>query len=109
MATSKLEQKSLKVEFDTTELNASQIRLVKSICSMLNHVLTTDDECDYFDGSADLMKMVAGAVKQANFSTHCEASGEGNSKIPYAEQALEFCMDMVADQIHNEDVIRRDN
>ena len=105
MATSKLEQKSLNIKFDTTELNSSQIRLIKSICSMLNHVLTTDDECDYFDGSADLMKMVAGAVKQANFSTEWQA----NTDIPYAEQALEFCMDMVADQMHGDDIIRHDN
>jgi hypothetical protein len=105
MATSKLEQQSLQVEFDTTELNKSQVRLVKSICSMLNHVLTTDDECDYFDGSADLMKMVAGAVKQANFSTECQA----NTNIPYAEQALEFCMDMVSDQMHGDGIIRHDN
>jgi hypothetical protein len=105
MATSKLEQKSLNVEFDTTELNDKQIRLVKSICSMLNHVLTTDDECDYFDGSADLMKMVAGAVKQANFTTEAHS----NNSIPYAEQALEFCMDMVADQMHGDGIIRHDN
>ncbi len=103
MATLQLEQKNISLNFDTTELNAQQIRLIKSICSMLNHVLTTDDECDYFDGSADLMKMVASAIKQANFSKGI------NEDIPYAQQALEFCMDMVTDQIHTEEIIRHDN
>lgn len=100
-----LEQKKMHVEFDTTELNTQQIRLLKSICTMLNHILTTDDEADYFDGSAELMRMVASAVKQANFTTEwCE-----NSDIPYAEQALEFCMDMIADQMHEGDVTNYDN
>ncbi len=105
MAASKLEQKSLTINFDTTELNPQQIRLVKSISSMLNHVLTTDDECDYFDGSADLMKLVAAVIKQANFSTQWSE----NADIPYGDQALEFCMDMVSDHLQGSAFLRHDN
>lgn len=100
-----LEQKKLHVEFDATELNSQQIRLIKSICSMLNHILTTDDECDYFDGSAEMMRMVASAVKQANFTTEWSE----NSKIPYAQQALEFCIDSIAEQMHEGDITKYDN
>lgn len=100
-----LEQKKMHIEFDTTELNSQQIRLIKSICSMLNHILTTDDECDYFDGSAELMRMVASAVKQSNFTTEWNE----NADIPYAQQALEFCMDMISDQMHAGDVTKYDN
>jgi hypothetical protein len=100
-----LEQKSVTVTFDTTELNTQQIRLIKSICSMLNHVMTTDDEAGYFDGSADLMRLVAGAVKQANFTTEwCEQNG-----IPYAQQALEFCIDTISDQMYSDDLVKHDN
>jgi hypothetical protein len=105
MAEVKLEQKPLTINFDTTELNPQQIRLIKSICSMLGHVLTTDDECDYFDGSADLMKLVAGVIKQANFSTEWNK----DTDIPYADQALEFCMDMVSDQLQGTTFLRHDN
>lgn len=100
-----LEQKSMKVEFDTTELNAQQIRLLKGICSMLNHVLTTDDEGEYFDGSSELMRMVASVVKQSNFTTFWSE----NSNIPYAEQALEFCIDTVADQMNSNGITKHDN
>lgn len=100
-----LEQQKINIEFDTTELNSAQIRLVKSICSMLNHILTTDDECDYFDGSAELMRMVASAVKQSNFTTEWAE----NSEIPYAQQALEFCIDQIADQMSTSNINKYDN
>jgi hypothetical protein len=100
-----LEQKTVKVEFDTTELNSQQIRLIKGICSMLNHVLTTDNEGEYFEGSADLMKMVASAVKQANFTTEWAT----NANIPYAQQALEFCIDSISDQMYETDFVKHDN
>jgi len=105
MAMSKLEQKKVKIELDTSELNAQQIRLVKSINHMLAHVLTTDDECDYFDGSSDLMKMVASAVKQANFTSYWSE----NSNIPYAQQALEFSVDALAEQVGTDDIVEYDN
>ena len=100
-----LEQKKINVEFDTTELNSQQIRLIKSISTMLNHILTTDDECDYFDGSAELMRMVASAVKQANFTTQWRE----NTNIPYAEQAIEFCIDQIADQMGSTNITKYDN
>jgi len=105
MAMTHLDKKSIKVDFDTTELNSQQIRLIKSICTMLNHVLVTDDEGEYFDGSAELMRMVASAVKQANFTTEWAE----NQQIPYAQQALEFCIDMVSDQMYQDDIIKHDN
>ena len=105
MAALELKQKKLTIDFDTTELNPQQIRLIQSICSMLNHVFTTDDECDYFDGSADLMKLVAGVIKQSNFSTEFNK----DTDIAYADQALEFCMDMVSDHLQGSAFLRHDN
>ncbi len=104
MAMSKLEQKKVNIELDTTELNAQQIRLIKSINHMLSHVLTTDDECDYFDASSDLMKMVASAVKQSNFTAYWA----NNKNIPYAEQALEFSVDALAEQLGSS-IVEYDN
>jgi hypothetical protein len=105
MGSKVLEQKELLLKLDVSELNPQQIRLIKSINSMLTHVLTTDDECDYFDGSSELMRMVASAVKQANFT----ADYTPNPDIPYAEQALEFSIDAIADQIHSNKIINFDN
>ena len=105
MATTHLEQKSVKFEFDTTELNSSQIRLIKGICSMLNHTLTTDDEGEYFEGSAELMRMIASAVKQSNFTTEWN----DDQTIPYSQQALEFCVDSIADQMYSNDIVKHDN
>lgn len=105
MTTTHLAQKSMTIKFDTTELNDQQVRLIRSISTMLNHILTTDEEAEYFDGSAELMRMVASAVKQSNFTTEwC-----GNKNIPYAEQALEFCLDIVADQMQSREIIKHDN
>tara|TARA_B100001971_G_scaffold129103_1_gene119024 strand:+ start:67616 stop:67933 length:318 start_codon:yes stop_codon:yes gene_type:complete len=100
-----MDSKKIDLKFDTTELNAQQIRLVKSIATLLGHVLTTDDESEYFDGSAELMQLIAGAIKQSNFnSIWCE-----NKDIEYSTQALEFCLDSLGDHIYSKKVVRLDN
>lgn len=100
-----LETKKIDLKFDTTELNPQQIRLVKSIATLLGHVLTTNDEAEYFEGSSELMELIAGAIKQSNFnSIWCE-----NKDIEYATQALEFCLDNLGEHIYTKKVVRFDN
>ena len=69
---------------------------------MLKHVLTTKHENEYFDHSSDLLRFVATAIKQANFS-------QVDTEIDYGQQALEFCVDTLSDQIYAENVIQYDN
>jgi hypothetical protein len=90
---------------EVTGLAPHQIRLIKSVNSLLTNVLTTDDEEDFFETSFELMQAVASAVKQANFN---DQHGK-NEHIHYANQALEFSLDALQDKIHSDDVISFDN
>ena len=90
---------------DTSELNAHQVRLLKSIHSMLVHVSVTEDEGHYFDGSAELMRMVASLIQQANFNKRQAAT----NTIPYADQAIEYSMDLVTEALEGRKVIHWDN
>ena len=69
---------------------------------MLAHVMQTNDEEEYFDGSSELLRLVATAVKKAQFS-------QNNSEIKYDQQALEYCVDILSDQVYTDDVVQYDN
>lgn len=96
---------TLKIEFDASELSAQQIRLIKSITSMLEHVLTTENEEEYFEGSAEFMRMCASLIKQAKFTEQLKSP----DNIPYAQQALEYSMDVLNEYITNSKVVTYDN
>ncbi len=95
----------LHIEIDTTELSPSQIRLVRSINVMLKNVLVSDHESEFFEGSAELMRLCAALIKQSRFSDDIMRS----SPIPYAEQALEYSVDVLQDVISNARVVHYDN
>jgi hypothetical protein len=95
----------LKIEVDSLEMSEQQMRLVKSINSLLSHVMTTDDESEYFNSSSELMRLVATAIKKSNFA---DGYGE-NADIPYGNQVLEFCVDKLSDQVYEDDVMKYDN
>ncbi len=93
------------IEMDTAELTQSQIRLIKSVNMMLQHVLVTDDEEEFFSGSAEFMRMCASIIKKAHFAEDLK----GINDIPYAQQALEYSMDILQDHISSSSVINYDN
>ena len=93
-------KKSLEIKIE--DLNPQQVRLLKSINSMLTHIMTTKEEDEYFDGSSELLRLVASAIKKANFS-------KTDENIKYGQQALEFCVDTLTDQVYEENVIKYDN
>lgn len=97
--------KELHITVDAQELTSQQERLLKSVTTLLAHVMTTDEEADYFDSSSELMKLLAGAIKQANFTSIWRE----NTEIPYSTQALEFCLDNLTEEIQSDDLIRYDN
>lgn len=105
MACTSFEQKLLNLNVDVSELNQQQVRLIKSINSLLTHIMSTDDEEEYFESSSELMRIVAMAVKKSNFSTELQKKSE----IPYGQQALEFCVDILSDQVYGDDVVKYDN
>lgn len=95
----------LKIEVDSLEMSEQQKRLVKTVNSLLSHVMTTDDEQEYFDSSSELMRVVATAIKKSNFAGEYGA----NEQIPYGNQALEFCVDTLSDQVYEDTVVKYDN
>ncbi|GAB4412473.1 MAG: hypothetical protein OHK0056_17490 [Bacteriovoracaceae bacterium] len=92
------------LEIDTTEMSASQIRQLKTLTALLNHVLTTDEESEYFDGAAEAVRMCASMIKQANFIEVMK-----DSKIPYADQVIEFSVDVLQEHMSNSKVVTYDN
>ena len=100
----KINEKLL-IPVDTSGLNPQQIRLIKTVNSLLSNVLTTDNEEDFFETSLELMQAVASAVKQANFN-HKHSK---NEQIHYANQALEFSLDALSDKIFSDDIVSFDN
>jgi hypothetical protein len=96
-------ENNLEIKVDTTELKESQIRLIKSVNTLLTQLMTTSEEGEFFENTADIMRTIATAVKNANFSK------SANAGIAYAEQALEYSLDTLSDEIHDAKFVRYDN
>ena len=95
----------LSLEINVTELNSAQVRLIKKINVMLNNMMITEDEGDYFDSSSELLKLIAQSVKDSNFSKFWAE----NSKIAYADQALEFGFDSINEELAAANLVSHDN
>ena len=89
---------------DTSELSQSQVRLIRTMNSLLLGVITTDSEAEFFDDSAELMRICASLIKQSNF-----AESLIDNDIPYADQALEYSVDVLQEQISTSRVVAYDN
>lgn len=95
----------VKIELDADELSSAQVRKIRSLNIILQHILTTHDEAEFFDGSAEFMRTCAGLIKEANFANNLK----DKSGIPYAEQALEYSMDVLQECMTNSKVVTYDN
>ena len=104
MSKSIFKQEKTLIELDTAGLNPATVRQLKSFINMMTHVLSTDQEGEYFDGSAEAIRLCASLIKQARFVD--EASF--NSSIPYEEQALEYSLDVLAEHVANSKVVTYD-
>lgn len=89
---------------DTSELSSAQRRLIRYLNSTLLHAVTTSDEREYFDGANEAMQMFASLIQQANFPLQ-----EGHADIPYPTQALEFCMETMAEDLSRKRTLIFDN
>lgn len=105
MTKNHLEQEKLIITIDVKELNSNQIRLLKTINSLITHVMSTEDETEYFNGGQELMKLIANVIKTANFNNL-----EGlDSSIAYGQQALEFSIDSLVDLVQSGKFLNYDN
>ena len=92
----------ISIDIDTTGMEPAQIRLLRSLNSMISFLLKADNESDYFDASAEAITLCASIIKQAHLPNE-------NNQIEYANQALEYSIDILGDRIHNSKIIQYDN
>lgn len=104
MATTAAKKNVVNITVDATDLSVTQIRLLKSLNAMIKHVVTTNSESEFFDGSAECMRICASLIKQAKFIEAFKAD-----EIPYAEQALEYSIDILQEQMSAHKVVSYDN
>jgi hypothetical protein len=98
-------ERMIRIEIDGNDFTPQQVRLIRSLNTMLAHVIATDNEEEYFEGSAESMRMCAALIKQAKFSETLKDI----DNIPYAQQALEYSMDVLQEYVTNAKVVRYDN
>lgn len=91
------------INFDESRLTPAQVRLIKTLNALLLHNMTTPNEAEFFETCAEMMKVCAGMINQASFSTG--APGD----IPYAKQAIEYSIDVLQEQVDDDKVTRLDN
>ena len=95
----------IQFRFDPKGLTPDQVRLLRSINTMLAHLLTTDEEEEFFEGSAELLRMCASIIKQSRITERMKSE----TSIPYADQALEYSMDMLQEYMTAKKVVIYDN
>ncbi|MEI8346013.1 MAG: hypothetical protein WCG27_00995 [Pseudomonadota bacterium] len=100
-----LKKNKLAIEIPAEGLTTAQVRLLKTFQSTLIDALTTDDEGAFFEGSAQLMRLCASLIQQAHFTEKTKKL----SSIPYADQALEYSLDLLQEQMISKKVVNYDN
>jgi uncharacterized protein YaaN involved in tellurite resistance len=95
-------EKELLMKIDTEGLSTTQVRLIKTIHSLMANVLASDEESEYFETSAELMKKAAELIKHANFSTQ-------NTAMSYGDQAVEFAVDTLNELMDENKMMNIDN
>lgn len=95
----------VKIEIDTKEMTPQQIRLIRTLNSLMVHVLQSEDEEQYFEGSAELIRVAASLITQAKFNEETKKQ----ASIPYAQQVLEYSMDILSEYMEDQKVIAYDN
>jgi len=86
--------KELLLQISTEGLTPTQVRLIKNLHSLLNNLLSCDDEGEFFETSADLFKKNAELIKYSNFSAQ-------HKNMSYGDQAVEFALDNLNEDLNN--------
>lgn len=82
--------KEILITLNVEELTPVQVRLLKSVSALLTTVLSAEDESEYFEASAELMKKTTDLIKKSSFP-------KNHQNMNYAEQAVEYAMDFLGD------------
>ena len=87
---------------NTDGLTSTQVRLVRSIHALLSSVVSSDDESEYFESSAELLRKAAELIKHSNFALD-------NKGMSYGDQAVEFAVDTLNEVMDEKKVQNLDN
>ena len=87
-------EKELTMKLNVEGLTPTQIRLIKSIHSLLANVVSSEDEAEYFEMSAELMKKAAEVIKNSQFALD-------HKEMAYGNQAVEFAVDSLNEQMED--------
>ena len=68
MQTFKNTNNTLQIDFDRTDLKEHQVRVIKTINTLLTQLIATDSEEEFFEATSEIMRNIACAVKQSNFT-----------------------------------------
>ncbi len=90
---------TLLLKIDTFDLNPAQIRLLKHIHTLLIHVIAAEDEAEYFETSAELIKQTASLIQNTNFT----------DKQQLTQQALEYAIDFLQERMNDSHDVQFDN
>jgi hypothetical protein len=92
MQSSTQKDKELVIKLNTEELNSTQIRLIKSVNALLIHVIAAEDEAEYFETSANLLKKAAELIRHSSYVHQ-------NKDMSYGDQAVEFAVDFLNESL----------
>ena len=87
-------EKELQLKLNVEGLTPTQVRLIKSIHSLLANVVATDEESEYFEMSAELLKKTAEAIKHSNFAVE-------HKELNFGLQAVEYGIDSLNEAMGN--------
>lgn len=102
MQTLSRKEKELLMKLNTEGLTSTQVRLVKCIHSLLANVVSSEDESEYFESSAELLRKAAELIKHSNFALE-------NKGMSYGDQAVEFAVDTLNESIDENKIQNLDN
>jgi hypothetical protein len=92
----------LLITLNVEELTPTQVRLIKSVNSLMAHVLIAEEEGEYFEASAELLKKAAELIKHSSFAVD-------NKGMNYGDQSVEFAVDFLNESIAENPLRNMDN
>lgn len=94
--------KELVIKLNVEELSSTQVRLIKSLNSLITHVLTAEDESEYFEMSSEFLRKAAELIKHSDYAN-------ANKDMNYGDQAVEFAVDFLNESLDQNKIQNLDN
>jgi len=88
------ENKEVTIKLNTEDLSPAQVRLVKTMHALMAHLLTAEDESEYFNASSEFLRKATEVIQGAQFATQ-------NTDMSYGQQAVEFAVDFLNETLND--------